>query len=240
MDDQHRNSEGLLIQADLPTNPPHYSEPTFQTIQKRDGRVVPFELDKITEAIFKAAQAVGGQDIQKSQELARAVVHYLSEEKHILLPTVEEVQDAVEKILIEDGHARTAKAFILYRDRRTRIRDGKSDLMDAMAEILVETNRENANVGNSPSAKMLQIASAASRQYYLSRVIPEEMAQAHLNGDIHIHDLDFYAKTLTCVQIPLGRLLHTGFNTGHGFHPPAPPTRISRRAGRHHPAKLTK
>ncbi|MHB1119775.1 MAG: anaerobic ribonucleoside-triphosphate reductase, partial [Bellilinea sp.] len=103
--------------------------------------------------------------------------------------------------------------------------EGKSELMDAVAEILVETNRENANVGNSPSAKMLQIASAASRHYYLSRLIPDDIAQAHRSGDIHIHDLDFYAKTLTCVQIPLGKLLHSGFNTGHGY------IRPPRRAG---------
>ena len=197
---------------------------TFQTIQKRDGRVVVFDIQKITEAIFKAAQAVGGSDMAMAESLANDVVTYLNDEKKILLPTVEEVQDAVEKILIERGHARTAKAFILYRDRRTRIREGKSELMDSVGEILVETNRENANVGNSPSAKMLQIASAASRQYYLSRVIPEEMSLAHLNGDIHIHDLDFYGKTLTCLQIPLGKLLASGFNTGHGFiRPPRRP-----------------
>ena len=150
---------------------------------------------------------------------------YLVREKQVALPSVEEVQDAVEKILIENGHAKTAKAYILYRDRRTRIRDGKSELMDTVADILVETNRENANVGNSPSAKMLQIASAASRHYYLSRLISEDVSQAHRSGDIHIHDLDFYAKTLTCVQIPLGRLLHSGFDTGHGYiRPPRRPS----------------
>jgi len=195
----------------------------FQSIQKRDGRVDDFDIDKIAMAIYKAAEAVGGHDIRTARYLADRVVDYLHQ-KNILIPSVEEVQDAVEKVLIENGHAKTAKAYILYRDRRTRIREGKSELMDAVAETLVETNRENANVGNSPSAKMLQIASAASRQYYLSRLIPEDMAQAHVNGDIHIHDLDFYAKTLTCVQIPLGRLLHTGFDTGHGYiRPPRRP-----------------
>lgn len=195
----------------------------FQSIQKRDGRVDDFDIDKIAMAIYKAAEAVGGHDIRTARYLADRVVDYLHQ-KNILIPSVEEVQDAVEKVLIENGHAKTAKAYILYRDRRTRIREGKSELMDAVAETLVETNRENANVGNSPSAKMLQIASAASRQYYLSRLIPEDMAQAHTNGDIHIHDLDFYAKTLTCVQIPLGRLLHTGFDTGHGYiRPPRRP-----------------
>lgn len=196
----------------------------YQSIQKRDGRVVPFDSEKIAAAIFKAAQAVGGSDMRMAQELAAQVVDYLRQVKKVSLPTVEEVQDAVETVLIETGHARTAKAYILYRARRTRIREGKTELMDAVAEILVETSRENANVGNSPSAKMLQIASAASRQYYLSRLIPEQLAQAHRSGDIHIHDLDFYAKTLTCIQIPLGKLLHTGFNTGHGYI--RPPRRV--------------
>ena len=90
--------------------------------------------------------------------------------------------------------------------------------MDTVAEILKETDRDNANISNSPSAKMLQIASAASREYYLNRVIPEEMAVAHKRGDIHIHDLDFYGKTLNCLNIPLGRLLHEGFNNGHGYY----------------------
>ncbi len=196
----------------------------FQSIQKRDGRVDDFDLEKIVIAIFKAAQAVGGNDMETARHLACMTVDFLRNEKKVVIPSVEEVQDAVEKILIENGHAKTAKAYILYRDRRTRIRDGKSELMDAVAETLVETNRENANVGNSPSAKMLQIASAASRHYYLSRLIPEDIALAHISGDIHIHDLDFYAKTLTCIQIPLGRLLHTGFDTGHGYiRPPRRP-----------------
>lgn len=144
------------------------------------------------------------------------------------IPTVEEVQDAVEKVLIETGHAKTAKAYILYRDRRTRLRESKSELMDVVEEILVETSRENANVSNSPSAKMLQIASAASKRYYLSRLIPEELSAAHRDGDIHIHDLDFYGKTLTCVQIPLGRLLAEGFDTGHGYIRPPNVLRLPR------------
>lgn len=104
---------------------------------------------------------------------------------------------------------------------------GKSlspNLMDSIAAILKETSRENANIGNSPSAKMLQIASEASKEYYLTRVIPADIALAHQDGDIHIHDLDFYGKTLTCVQIPLSRLLAEGFNTGHGYvRPPKRP-----------------
>lgn len=201
-----------------------YPEKTFHSIRKRDGRIVEFECEKIAAAIFKAAKAVGGEDHQLADELAEVVLQYLTKKLGTVVPTVEEVQDAVEKILIETGHAKTAKAYILYRDRRTRMRESQSELMDVVQDILVETNRENANISNSPSAKMLQIASAASKQYYLTRLIPEEMAQAHISGDYHIHDLDFYGKTLTCVQIPLVKLLEEGFNNGHGFiRPPKRP-----------------
>ncbi len=197
----------------------------FKTIQKRDGREVPFDETKITDAIFKAARAVGGEDRQTAMELTIDVLKLLKKLYNGNLFGVEDVQDMVEKVLIEAGHARTAKAYILYRARRTRMRDAKGELMDAVEEILEETNRENANISNSPSAKMLQIASAASKKYYLTRLIPEEISQAHLRGDIHIHDLDFYGKTLTCIQIPLFKLLSEGFNTGHGYlRPPKRPT----------------
>jgi ribonucleoside-triphosphate reductase len=196
----------------------------FAQIKKRDGREASFDEAKITEAIFKAAKSVGGADKQLAMELTLDVLRYLKQTYNGGVFTVEDVQDAVEKILIDKGHAKTAKAYILYRNQRTRIREGRSDLMDTVAEILVETSRENANVSNSPSAKMLQIASAASKAYYLNRLIPEPMSLAHRRGDIHIHDLDFYAKTLTCVQIPLGRLLAKGFSNGHGFiRPPKRP-----------------
>lgn len=196
----------------------------FKVIQKRDGREVPFDENKITDAIFKAARAVGGEDRQLAMELTIEVLKMLKKKYNGRTFGVEEVQDIVEKVLIENGHARTAKAYILYRDKRTRMRDAKSELMDAVEEILEETSRENANVSNSPSAKMLQIASAASKKYYLSRLIPEEMSLAHQRGDIHIHDLEFYGKTLTCIQIPLGRLLAEGFDTGHGYiRPPQRP-----------------
>jgi len=189
----------------------------FSRIKKRDGRELPFDESKITEAIYRAAKAVGGANRQLALELTLDVLKHLKQQYNGGIFSVEDVQDAVEKILIEAGHAKTAKAYILHRDKRTRLREAKSDLMDAVAEILVETSRENANVSNSPSAKMLQIASAASKAFYLNRLIPEKFSKAHIKGDYHIHDLDFYGKTLTCVQIPLGKLLSNGFNNGHGY-----------------------
>jgi ribonucleoside-triphosphate reductase len=197
----------------------------FTVIQKRDGREAAFNSSKITEAILKAAEAVGGSDQATALELTAQVLKYLKQKYQDQLFSVEDIQDAVEKILIESGHAKTAKAYILYRAERNRIREGKSKLMDMVADILVETSRENANISNSPSAKMLQIASTASRAYYLHRLIPKHLSLAHQQGDYHIHDLDFYGKTLTCVQIPLGKLLTNGFNNGHGFiRPPKRPS----------------
>ena len=178
-------------------------------IRKRDGRIVAFDDSKITDAIFAAAQAVGGADREMAVEITLCVLKCLKAENREIVD-VEHVQDIVEKVLIKKGHAKTAKSYILYRAKRTEIRNARSELMDTVAEILKETDRDNANISNSPSAKMLQIASAASREYYLNRVIPEEMAAAHKRGDIHIHDLDFYGKTLNCLNIPLGRLLHEG------------------------------
>lgn len=189
----------------------------FTKVRKRDGRETEFNEGKITEAIFMAAKAVGGEERQTAMELTIEVLKYLKNKFNGNVFSVEDVQDAVEKVLIETGHAKTAKAYILYRANRTRMREAKSDLMDTVAEILRETDRENANVSNSPSAKMLQIAMAASKKYYLSRVIPEELAERHIKGDLHIHDLDFYGKTVTCNQNPLGLLLAEGFNTGHGY-----------------------
>jgi len=189
----------------------------FTQIRKRDERVVPFNESKITDAIFAAAKAVGGEDRQTAMELTLEVIRHLKANFNGSIFGVEDVQDAVEKILIERGHAKTAKAYILYREKRSRIREARSELMDAVAEILRETNRENANVGNSPSAKVLQISEIASKNYYLKRIIPEDEAKAHIEGDIYIHDLAWYGKTLTCLQIPLDRLLKEGFNNGHGY-----------------------
>lgn len=197
----------------------------FASIQKRDGRIVPFDKAKIVNAIYKAMRAVDEESVELAEELTERVLEHVAAECTGAIPTVEGVQDIVERVLIEAGHAKVAKAYILYRDKRTRIREAKAELMDVVADILVETSRENANVGNSPSAKMLQIASAASRHYYLHRLIPEDIARAHIEGDIHIHDLDFYGKTLTCIQIPLYDLLAKGFSTGHGYiRPPKRPS----------------
>jgi len=189
----------------------------FISIIKRDGRTQSFHESKITDAIFKCLKAVGEADRQQAMELTLEVLKKLRQQYTEDNFTVENIQDIVENVLIEQSLAKAAKAYILYREDRSRLRDARSELMNAVSLILQETNRDNANVGNSPSAKVLQISEIASKNYYLKRVLPEKEANAHINGDIYIHDLSWYGKTLTCLQIPLDKLLRDGFNNGHGY-----------------------
>lgn len=194
-----------------------------KTIIKRDGREVPFDATKITAAVAKALAVTGEADLKLASDVTNRVLQKLQVQR-VDLPSVEGVQDLVEESLMEMGFLKTARAYILYRNQRTRIREAKSDLMDAVEEIVKETHRENANVGNSPASKMFQIAETASKKYYLTRLIPKDFAQAHVQGDIHIHDLGYYGKTVNCLQIPLGKLLAEGFSNGHGYiRPPKRP-----------------
>ena len=195
----------------------------IKEIIKRDGRKTPYQLDKITDAIFKAAQALGGNDRCTAQDLALQVEKRL-EASGITTPTVEQIQDVVEKVLIDNGHTRTAKEYILYRSERTRVRDMKNGLMKTFEELTncdAEDNdikRENANIdGNTAMGTMLKYGSESAKMYYDMFVLKPEHARAHKNGDIHIHDLDFLTLTTTCCQIDLTKLFTGGFSTGHGF-----------------------
>ena len=195
----------------------------IRQIVKRDGRTVPFELDKISDAIFKAAQVLGGRDREMSQNLAKEVQDYLLEVCHNSIPTVEQIQDAVEKVLIEAGHARTAKEYILYRAERTRVRDMNTKLMRIYEDLTFkeakenEIKRENANIdGNTAMGTMLKYGSEGAKEFYKMYVIDPRHVKAHEEGDIHIHDMDFYTLTMTCCQIDLLKLLENGFSTGHG------------------------
>ena len=192
-------------------------------IVKRDGRSVDFDMEKITQAIFKAAQAIGGTDYESAKKLAESVCEYL-EENCNTTPSVEQVQDTVEKILIENGHARTAKEFILYRAERTRVRDMNTKLMKIYEDLTFKSakdndvKRENANIdGDTAMGTMLKYGSEGAKQFYHMYILNPKHSKAHLNGDIHIHDLDFLTLTTTCCQIDLVRLFKNGFSTGHGF-----------------------
>ncbi len=195
-------------------------------IQKRDGRTVPFNVEKIADAIYKAARAVGGNDYQEASEMAEKVCDYLeaNANKTGELPTVEEVQDAVEKVLVESGHAKTAKAYILYRADRTRVREMNTSLMKIYEDLTFKAardcdiKRENANIdGDTAMGTMLKYGSEGAKQFNEMYVLAPEHSKAHRDGDIHIHDLDFLTLTTTCCQIDLIKLFKNGFSTGHGF-----------------------
>ena len=193
-------------------------------IIKRDGRRESFDLDKIANAVFRAAQSVGGTDAAMTRDVAEKTCALYEQLHGSQEPTVEEIQDLVEKELIECGHAQTAKAYILYRYERTRDREVKSNLMKIMNELTFDSakdsdiKRENANIdGDTAMGTMLKYGSSAAKEFYEMRVLKPEHAKAHRNGDIHIHDLDFLTLTTTCCQIDLIQLFQHGFSTGHGF-----------------------
>lgn len=196
----------------------------IQTIVKRDGRQAPFKIEKIANAIYKAAQAVGGNNYHSAEELARQVVAYIEQEEHNAAPSVEHIQDIVERVLIENGHSRTAKEYILYRAERTRHREMNTRLMKIYEDLTFKSakdtdiKRENANIdGDTAMGTMLKYGSEGAKQFYEMYILDPKHAKAHREGDIHIHDLDFLTLTTTCCQIDLDKLFTGGFSTGHGF-----------------------
>ncbi|MEA4928089.1 MAG: anaerobic ribonucleoside triphosphate reductase [Candidatus Limiplasma sp.] len=195
------------------------------SIKKRDGRVVPFDPDKIEQAIEKSFMASGSQkSAETAQELTAIVVATVENDEGIpSVPSVEQVQDTVEKVLIEHGFVRSAKAYILYRAERSRVREMNTRLMKTFEDICYkdakdsDIKRENANInGDTAMGAMLKFGSEGSKQFYDMYVLNPVHAKAHREGDIHIHDLDFYTLTTTCTQIDLLSLFHGGFSTGHG------------------------
>ncbi len=198
----------------------------FKKIVKRDGKIVDFKPEKIAEAINKAALVTGEFKADRAKALAEKAVKRACDEIKTRTPNVEQIQDIVEQVLMESSFKRTAKEYITYRQERSRIREAKSDLMNIYRTIShadasedSDIKRSNANVdGNSAMGKMLQFGAEGSKMFAKTVLLRPEIAAAHDNGDIHIHDLDFYATgTLTCCQSdPFVLFENGGFNTGHG------------------------
>lgn len=197
----------------------------IQTIVKRDGRTVLYDAQKISQAIYRAAKSIGGKDFETAQKLSGQVEGAL--EKSLggnPIPTVEQIQDMVEKVLVENGHTRTAKEYILYRAQRTRVRDMNTNLMKIYEDLTFKNaaendiKRENANIdGDTAMGTMLKYGSEGAKAFYEMFILDPEHAKAHAVGDIHIHDLDFLTLTTTCCQIDLNNLFTNGFDSGHGF-----------------------
>jgi ribonucleoside-triphosphate reductase len=172
----------------------------ISTIRKRDGKLVPYDNYKIANAIFKAAEAVGGKDFGLALALAKQVEEVIGSKFHSnSIPAVEEIQDIVEKTLIEQGQARVAKAYILYREQHRRARNARDillDIVNTMDGYLKQQDwrvHENSNVNYSLGGLILHNSGAVTANYWLENIYPREIADAHRNGEIHIHDLSMFS-----------------------------------------------
>ena len=194
----------------------------MKTIIKRDGKESVFDETKIFNAIYAANKAVSDEKMTSIDfsYLTKKVVEQLDGETC----TVEQIQDIVERMLIRYDYEKTAKAYILYRAEHAKIREAESDLMNIYNELTysyskdADIKRENANIdGDTSMGTMLKYGSEGAKYYVDNYVLPKDIAKAHIGGDIHIHDKDFYMLTETCCQIDLIKLFKDGFCTGHGY-----------------------
>ena len=196
----------------------------IQSIIKRDGRVMLYDQNKIAGAILRALENTGEGNAMDAARVANAVQSDLESRLPDQVPTIEMIQDAVERQLMNHGFNATAKSYILYRANRTRAREANTALMKTIDEItnidarVSDMKRDNANIdGNTAMGSMLQIGSAGAKSYNELYLLRPEHAKAYREGDIHIHDFDFYSLTTTCCQIDIKKLFKGGFSTGHGF-----------------------
>ena len=199
----------------------------IQTIMKRNGEIVLFDASKIRNAILKANSHISGEKMSDNDldHVTGRVVDALNDGRMgEEVPNVEQIQDIVEEKLIESDLPKTAKAYILYRAEHQKMREMNANLMKIYENLTfqpsseVDLKRENANIdADTAMGTMLKYGSEGAKAFYDEYVIPSEIAKAHINGDIHIHDKDFYALTETCCQINLLKLFKNGFSTGHGY-----------------------
>ena len=192
----------------------------IDTVVKRDGRQVPFDPQRIADAIKKSMKAAGILDQQAMDYCDQAAKEIASLRVQKL--TVDQIQDLVEEKLMDSSYKEAARAYIVYRRQRDIERQRHSQNIKTFNEIVeVRENgvkNENANVnGNTPAGQMMKFASVATKDYALDYIIYPEHAEAHRNGEIHIHDLEFFpSRTTTCVQHDLEKLFKDGFSTEHG------------------------
>ena len=189
-------------------------------VVKRDGRKVEFNSQKIADAIKGASEEIAyGLKESEIIEITKDVIKEI-ENRELDEITVETIQNIVEDTLASLNYGEVSRTYSNYRQERTMVREIKSDLMKAIEKIGVETDRDNANVGNNFSSKLLRIASESNKWHNLASM-PKNLAKAHENGDLYYHDLDSYNLTTNCLHIPTREILERGFNTGYGtINPP--------------------
>lgn len=204
-------------------------------VTKRDGTLVPFDSDKIFNAIRKAGESTGEFSEQECYLLTGQVLKVLEHKFADSLPSIENIQDVVEQVLISANYFATAKAYILYRDQRNRVRNDKKVVVDVESSINEYLERldwrvnANANQGYSNGGLILNVSGKVTANYWLSHVYPANVGEAHRNGDIHIHDLDMLAAY--CAGWSLKNLLHEGFNGVPGKAEAGPAKHLSAAVG---------
>ncbi|MEK7142434.1 MAG: anaerobic ribonucleoside-triphosphate reductase, partial [Patescibacteria group bacterium] len=185
-------------------------------IIRRNGEIVDFKTEKIQDAIAKAVLSVGGSDLETPKLLARLVIKEIEKKYVDCIPDVEGVQDIVEKVLIEEGHSTTAKAYIIYREKRSERRYDKEVTVSVDKTISEYLNQQdwrvnaNSNQGYSLGGLILNTSGKVTANYWLSHIYPADVAIAHRNGDYHIHDLDMFSGY--CAGWSLRVLLEEGLN----------------------------
>ncbi|HLC96687.1 MAG TPA: ribonucleoside triphosphate reductase [Candidatus Nanoarchaeia archaeon] len=196
---------------------------TIRRVKKRDGRIVEFAPERITEAIFKAAQAVGGSDKETAAELTLKIMTILEYKYDIYeVPTVEDIQDIVERVLIKSGHSKTAKAYILYRQKRAELRksgaflDKVTHIVDGYVDKGNWRVKENSNTSYAISGLQAHISGAVIAEYTLENIYPKEIADAHRKADFHIHDLSVGTFAGYCAGWSIKDILQKGFNGVRG------------------------
>jgi ribonucleoside-triphosphate reductase len=197
----------------------------FEKIRKRDNRVVEFDPSKITNAIKKAGEATGEFTEKEAKKLTLRVLSLAHEMRLGPDPYVEDIQDIVERVLLDSPYYKTVKAYIIYREQHSQIRNLATkqniDLVDNYLEKMDWKIKENSNMSYSLQGLNNYISSDITSEYWLSRIYPPEIRQAHKGGDIHIHDLSLLS--VYCVGWDLQDLLMEGFKGVAGKIESAPP-----------------
>lgn len=208
----------------MPQVRPQTSVKFFTTIKKRDQRLVPFESGKITNALFKAGQATGEFGLPEARRLTMHTLAIAQSLCDAEIPTVEEIQDVVEEVLLSSPFKKTAKAYIIYRDQHARLREMVTQtdlaLIDGYLQQLDWQVQENSNMSYSLQGLNNYISSEVSRTYWLNKIYSAEVRNAHQNGDLHIHDLNLLS--VYCVGWDLRDLLLCGFTGAPGKAESAP------------------
>jgi len=196
-------------------------------IKKRGGDIVDFDQKKVTKAIVASLNAVGREDEKLAKELSDKVIKAIDNKFHPRsIPAVEEIQDVVEEVLIKENLYKAAKAYIIYREQHARLREMKNlvnsnDIVEGYLKKLDWRVKENSNMGYSLQGLNNHVASAISAHYWLNKIYPKEIREAHSEGGIHVHDLSSLA--VYCCGWDLQALLQKGFGGVEGkVHSKAP------------------